>query len=217
MTLQGALIELFELDMAAQGGEVIRWHNGSNEFGGDILWRGITYTRIPIEATGFDLTGTGKLPRPTLRLANVSQLVGNLARQNGDLLGCKVTRRRTFAKYLDAGNFEHGNLDADPYVEFPQDIFYVNRKSSEDKNTVVWELVSALDLQGVTIPKRQIMANSCPWVFPSTDKHPECPYIGPLLTCDHTWKGLNGCKSHFPEDAKSYPFGGFPGATLGRM
>lgn len=215
-TLHGALIQLFELDLSVQGGGHIYWHNGSNEFGTDVVWNAKTYARTPIEASGFDVSGTGKLPRPTLKVANVSQLVGNMARQFNDILGCKVIRRRTFAKYLDAVNFVSGNPTADPYAEFPPDVFYVNRKSQEDKELVIWELVSALDLQGVSIPKRQIVANNCSWVFPPSAKHPECPYSGGLTTCDHTLYGINGCKVHFPGTTVGYPFGGFPGATIGR-
>jgi lambda family phage minor tail protein L len=215
-TLHGALIELFELDLSVQGGGYFRWHNGSNEFGTDVIWNGLAYSRLPVEASGFDISGAGKLPRPTLRVGNVNQMVGNLARQFNDILGCKVIRRRTFAKYLDAANFVNGNPTADPYAEFPIDVFYVNRKSQEDKEMIVWELVSALDLQGVSIPKRQIIANNCPWVFPPSSKHPECPYTGGLTTCDHTLYGSNGCKVHFPGTDVSYPFGGFPGATIGR-
>lgn len=215
-TLQGALIEMFELDMSSQGGAIVRWHNGSNEFGGNITWQGITYERMPVKAEGFDISGSGKLPRPTLTVANVNQVVGNLIRSHGDILGCKLIRHRTFAKYLDSGNFVAGNPLADPYAEFPVDVFYVNRKSAEDKHQIVWELVSSLDLQGVLLPKRQIIANNCQYVFPPTAKHPECPYQGVLSSCDHTLMGGNGCKVHFPGTDVAYPFGGFPGATIGR-
>jgi phage-related protein len=73
-------------------------------------------------------------------------------------------------------------------------------------------------MQGVMLPRRQIIANNCSFTFPPTNKHPECPYAGALTTCDKTLDGQNGCKVHFPEVSVSievsYPFGGFPGATI---
>lgn len=215
-TLHGALIELFEIDLSNQGGSIIRWHNGSNEFGGDVIFGGVEYNRIPIEAKGFDVSGQGKLPRPSLRIANVNQVIGGISRAYGELIGCKVTRRRVFAKYLDAVNFTNGNPSADPEAEFPPDIFYVDRKTSEDKFEIQWELASAMDLEGVQLPRRQIIANVCPWVFPPTVAHPECPYAGILTTCDHTLHGPNGCEVHFGDEAE-LPFGGFPGAGLGYL
>ena len=73
------------------------------------------------------------------------------------LVGAKLTRTRTFAKYLDCQNFysDCSNLitgtgsellsntapapegfDPDPNAYFPPDIYYIDRKSGENKNTV---------------------------------------------------------------------------------
>jgi phage-related protein len=101
----GNLVELFELDATAIGGSVVRFHNGSNGLRSNVVWQGNTYSAFPIEATGFEFNGRGQLPRPKVKIANVTGLVGVLTRDYGDLLGAKLTRRRTLAKYLDAVNF----------------------------------------------------------------------------------------------------------------
>lgn len=203
--LHGAMIELFEIEV---DGGTYRFSNNTNESGGDIVWQGQTYSRMPIEASGFEFSGQGKLPRPTLRIANVDQVIGGITRTYGDLLGCKVIRRRTFAKFLDAVNFTGGNTTADPTAELPQDIYYVERKVSENKLQIEWELAAAVDLQGVQLPGRQIIANLCPWTFKGT----ECGYTGGTTTCSKT---LQACETIWGAGAV-LPFGGFPSAGLRR-
>jgi phage-related protein len=101
----GKLIDLFVMDATSLGGDVIRWHGGVNPLGTEVVWQGNVYTRYPIEASGFERSNQGALPRPTLKAGNVTGLLGAYARSLDDLVGAKVTRKRTFAKYLDAINF----------------------------------------------------------------------------------------------------------------
>ena len=42
----------------------------------------------------------------------------------------------------------------DPTAEFPQEIYFLDRKVSENRDIVQWEAVSALDLVNVKLPKR---------------------------------------------------------------
>ena len=42
----------------------------------------------------------------------------------------------------------------DPTAEFPQEIYFLDRKVAENRNVVTWELQSALDLVNVKLPKR---------------------------------------------------------------
>jgi len=82
-----------------------------------------------------------------------------------DLSGAKVTRRRTFAKYIDARNFP-GNtapdgFAPDPNLQFIPDVFYIDRKSNESKSVIEFELVSLLDFEGVKLPNRVIFAKRC--------------------------------------------------------
>jgi phage-related protein len=427
----GELVDLFELDCSGIGGSILRFHSGVNELGQDIVWQGNTYSRFPIEVEGFQKTGKGSLPRPMIRVANVTNMVSALILELDDLVGAKLTRHRTFAKYLDRENyngwigyglqtnrtnyatmgspvsmqiyggitleafviatdladaynfvagkyngtdyggfelyvtstgaveffvrgigsvdsvqssgtitpgtsyhiagtyndaentlrvfingehtiksstisldgtsaefrvgkrsdasyewnglvdnvrlynrrvgrtemqqhmirnytdntnlvgswsFEQDLLDdtsnnndgtasipaptyrywvdtnptADPNIEFPLEVYYIDRKSAENKVFCEFELVSSLDLQGVKIPRRQVIANCCSWIYRST----ECGYTGgPVATImdvltgdpalDQCSRRLTGCKLRYGTYAE-LPFGGFPAAGLTR-
>jgi lambda family phage minor tail protein L len=139
-------------------------------------------------------------------------------RENDDLVGCKVIRKQTFAKYLDAENFTGGvNPTADPNQHFPDDIWFIEQKLSENKYIVEWELASVFDLQGVMLPHRQIIQDSCPWKY----RGAECGYTGTSYfdlndqpttqSNDFCAKHLSSCKLRFGN--QPLPFGGFPGAV----
>jgi lambda family phage minor tail protein L len=181
-----AIIELFELRLVAAlhgSADVYRFHagvNGKND-GGNVVWAGQTFTAFPVECDGFEYSGNGQLPRPKLRVANVLStittvlLAVNAITPGNDLIGAKVIRRRTLARYLDAVNFP-GNVNPygtpDPTAEFPQEIYYISRKVTENRDVVEFELAAAFDLQGVRAPKRQCIANVCQWTYKSA----ECGY-----------------------------------------
>ena len=163
----GAVIELFtlQLDATLHGSNTIyRFHNGANlNANGEVVWAGNTYLRFPIECTGFEFTGTGTLPRPTISVSNIFGTITaimqdvNQTTVGNDLNGAKLTRIRTLARFLDAVNFE-GNTNPygtpDPTAEFPQEIYFLDRKISENRDAVQWEAISALDLVNVKLPKR---------------------------------------------------------------
>ena len=150
-----AIIELFEIHLvtAIHGANtVFRFHAGTNEVNnGNIVWAGNTYIAFPVEATGFDYNGNGQLPRPTLRVSNILRyvtsilLVVNETSAGNDLNGAKFIRIRTLARYLDAANFTGGNAGADPTAEFPREIYYLDRKVTESRDLVEWELAAAVD------------------------------------------------------------------------
>ena len=219
----GALIELFILDATALGGDVTRLHAGTNELRASVVWQGATYAPFPIEASGFELSGRGALPQPKVRVANVTGLITALCMELNDLVGAKFTRKRTLVKYLDAVNFTGGvNPTADATQEFPDEIWYVNRKAEENKVFVEFDLAAAFDVQGVKLPRRQVIANVCSWLY----RGPECGYAGgavadindvatTVLANDQCGKRLASCKLRFGEFAE-LPYGGFPGAGLVR-
>tara|TARA_R100000353_G_scaffold26949_1_gene22737 strand:- start:117 stop:692 length:576 start_codon:yes stop_codon:yes gene_type:complete len=163
----GAVIELFtlQLDATLHGSTTIyRFHNGANlNANGEVVWAGNTYLRFPIECAGFEFTGTGTLPRPTISVSNIfgtlTAIMQNVNQTTvgNDLNGAKLTRIRTLARFLDAVNFE-GNTNPygtpDPTAEFPQEIYFLDRKVSENRDVVQWEAISALDLVNVKLPKR---------------------------------------------------------------
>lgn len=167
---------------------ILRFHNNIKVFNSFIIWQGYEYYPAPIIAEGFEATTKGTLPRPTLSLASQSQtgidqlaLLRNEIRKFGDIIGAKVTRRRTFAKYLDRRNFvgagagatfkNIGNIpipqgyEPDPYAELPKDVYFIERKDTENKSILSYELSSVLDLEGTKLPKRMIVADKCVWQY----------------------------------------------------
>ena len=168
-----AIIELFTLQLstALHGANTIyRFHAGSSlNANGQIVWDGNAYLRFPIEATGFAFQ-KGQLPRPKITISNATGLISaillsvNETTTGNDLTGATVTRIRTLAKFLDAVNFADGtNATADPTAEFPQEVYAVDRKSTETREVVEFELAAPTDLAGVRIPKRQCTRS----IFPS--------------------------------------------------
>lgn len=215
----GSIIDLYELDATnITGGSLFRWADEVNELGNDIIWQGNTYTRFPIEVNGFSRSGTGTQPRPTIRTSNVAGLIGAQVRDFADLIGAKFTRRRTFIRYLDAANFAAGNPSADPAVEMPDEIWFIDRKSAENGIFIEFELASAMDLTNARIPKRQVTQKVCAWQYRST----ECGYAGAAVAdimdipttdidkdvCGHR---TASCKLRFGE-LSPLPFGGFEGS-----
>jgi lambda family phage minor tail protein L len=205
-----SIIELFELELnTAQHGtnDIYRFHAGTSlNNDGEVVWNGNNYLRFPVEADGFEYSGNGQLPRPKIRVSNIlSTITALLLTLPDGLEGAKFTRIRTLARYIDAVNFPGGvsPYSPDPTAEFPREIYYVDRKTIENRDVVEFELAAAFDLAGVSAPKRQCIANICQWIYKST----ECGYSGALPTCDKT---LDACKAHFGTYAE-LPFGSFPG------
>lgn len=221
----GALVELFELDATALGGEVVRFHAGTNALQQAVVWQGATYPPYPVQATGFEWNGQGTLPRPKLTVANVTGLITGLVLTYDDLLGAKVTRRRTLAQYLDAVNFPGGvNPSADPEQALPDEIWFINQKTQETKSAVAFELTASFDVAGVQLPKRQFVQNTCPWKYLGAEcSWVRSPTAGPFYdrndhpvasaAQDVCGKRLSSCKVRFGAHAR-LPYGGFPSAGI---
>ena len=209
---------------------VIRFTSECLEDGSPIVFGGFTYTQYPIEAEGFERGSEGTMPTPTLRVSNVLGGISSIVQDYNDLVGATVRRIRTFRKFLD------DQPTADPDSYFPIDEFVVNRKTSQNKVFVEWELRSVLDLEGKYIPKRVCLRNICTHRYrlwrvnrdlPEGGQFDyscaECPYTGTtyfkkngektnLPEEDMCGKRLSDCKNRFGANAE-LPFGGFPGMT----
>ena len=163
----GAIVELFTLtlDSTLHGASTVyRFHNGANlNSNGKVVWNGNEYERFPIQCEGFEFTGRGTLPRPTISISNILGTITAIMQNvnettiGNDLNGTKLVRIRTLVRFLDAVNFP-GNTNPhgtpDPTAEFPQEIYFLDRKVSENRGVVQWEAISALDLVNVKLPKR---------------------------------------------------------------
>jgi len=178
-----SIIELFKLELK-EGlnfptgnptgvGTSYNFHGGSNlDANGEIVWNGESYLRFPVEATGFQYQ-KDQLPRPTLTISNMGtpsiSTILRLANQftvGNDLTGAKVTRIRTMVKFIDTDNFSGGINPfgtPDPNAEFPREIYYIDRKSAENREVVQFELAAVFDLAGIRAPKRQCTRD----LFPS--------------------------------------------------
>ena len=160
-----AIIELYEiaLDSTLHGStDILRFHNGTSLVrNGDIKFASNTYTKFPIECKGFEYTAKGQFPRPTITVSNASGFItATLLGITGiakDLVGAKFTRIRTLAKFIDDDNFPSGTNPSgavNTSTKFPDEIYFIDRKMTENREVIQWEAASALDLTNVKIPKR---------------------------------------------------------------
>jgi phage-related protein len=235
-----------ELNVTQHGvAETYYFHAGTNlSDNGDMIWAGQSYMALPIEVEGFEYSGQGTLPRPKLRISNLmSTITALILTLPEGLEGAKLTRIRTLARFIDSANFPAGTDylltedsfalmyedstfifqevvnpfgTPDPTAEFPREIYFVDRKSAENRDVVEFELASAFDMAGIRAPKRQCITR-CQWVYRSA----ECSYSGTNYfngsdvavgnaNQDVCGKRVDSCKARFGQNAE-LPHGGFVG------
>jgi lambda family phage minor tail protein L len=174
---------------------------------------------LPVEFDGLEMSSTGQLARPKIRVGNVNKDFLALIRTSNQLLGSTVKRRRTFAKYLDNGT------DPSSDAIFPEDIYVIERLTKMDKSMIEWELKAEIDLENVFLPKRQVL-DLCSHIYRSWNEtafdytNATCPYTGTnyfdledticLNSEDICSKKLNACQLRFGTNAQ-LPYRGFPG------
>ena len=166
-----AIVEMFDFDLQPITGDIDDIFYFTNQLKPDntkIQWKGNIYEPLPIISAGYEKNTTGQIAQPSLTVANVLGTFTEAVESLEDLVGTKIVRRRTLGKYLD------GESNADPSQEFPIDIFYIERKASENVLSITWQLTSVLDLEGLRIPRRIVTQNYCQWKYRSS----ECSYIG---------------------------------------
>jgi lambda family phage minor tail protein L len=215
-----AMVEMFIYDDTNIGGlNVVRWHPGTTVLEDPITWQGQTYQPMPIDVTGFSTSASGSLPRPQLKASNITGALGGYLRSMQGAVGAKITRRRTLARYLDAVNFPLGNPNADASAFFPDEIYYLSRKTNENPIWIEYELAASFDVAGVQLPRRQVIATTCEWVYRSA----ECGYAGPPVqdingnptsnpALDRCRKTLDACKARFGSNPLNTS--AFPGSLL---
>ena len=188
------IVELFKLELNTTMHGVSQtyyFHNGTNQNeGNNVIFNNIEYIRMPIEADGFEYNGK-QTPRPTLKISNILGTITTiLLTLPQGLEGAKVTRVRTLQRYIDNANFTGGEIllengsnlllengsaidmetginpfgTPDPTATFDEQIFLIDRKSSENRMEVVFELAASSDVHGVRLPKRQVLPDDFPGV-----------------------------------------------------
>jgi lambda family phage minor tail protein L len=144
--------------------------NGTNP----IVWQGNSYQPLPVKMDGFEQKSDGRLPRPTMTIANPEGIFSKIVHSNKDFSNCKVTRKRTYARFLDDENFQNRNLnaagqnpfgEADPNSHLPDDVYFINKKSQENRKYIQFELVSSLELENSPVPARVVLSSYCNWTY----------------------------------------------------
>lgn len=170
-----AVVKLFELDLGnipsaftGIAGPIIRWH--AMERGGTVIFNGNQYDPWPVNAEGFEYNTKGPLPRPSLSVSNIGSIVSAICREYQDCVGAILRMRQTYAAYLTtpAGS-EPANKEFLPMV------FVVQRKVAETNTLCAFDLSAPFDSEGILLPRRQVLATACSWIYRS----PECSYGAP--------------------------------------
>ena len=189
-----SIVELFQLELitAIHGSNTkYYFHNGTNTNGNNnLIFNNIEYTKMPIEADGFEFNGK-QTPRPRLRISNIlGTFTTILLTLPQGLEGAQVTRIRTLARYVDNANFTGGQIllengsnllledgfaidmdqginpfgTPDPTATFDEQIFIIDRKSTENRDIIEFELAATYDIDGVRLPKRQVLPEDFPGI-----------------------------------------------------
>lgn len=221
-----AIVSLFTLDATRIGVGILRFTEGA-QTGASVTYAGNLYNAVDVMFRGLDYSGSGAPSRPTISISMTNPVVQAIFNSAGDLNGCKLMRIRTFARFLD------GQPDADPMAFYGPDIFEIDRKVADNNTEITWELASSFDQEGVMLPRRVMVRDTCLWRYRSYDaaigqfdySKAQCPYAGsqyfdandnPVTdpAQDRPSRRLSCCKKRFGENAP-LPFGGFPG--IGRI
>ena len=164
---------------------ILRIYNDYNLFKitpnsyGRVKWQDNFYYPFPIFTEGFEYSSAGTLPTPKFSISNLSPDYSNNSFYNyirmqmqslGDIVGAKFTRIKTFLKYLDGSNFSQGynpfTTNTGIYeMELPKDIYYIDRKTIENKSVVEYQLNTILDVENIVLPGRTILGKKCPFQY----------------------------------------------------
>ena len=217
LTPNSELVDLYTLDATSLGGSIYRFTPMTND-GSSVYFGGIEYSQLPVEFEGWEIPGDGRMPRPKMRVANVNLTFVAFVNSYRDGIGAKVTRMRTFKKYID------GEAGADSSAEFPRDIFYIEQKTTQNKHFIEWELISPFDIGNRQLPKNQVIPY-CQHRYRIYDgglvyTYATCPYTGSnyfkrdgavaTISTDVCGKKLSDCQLRYPNKSDILPFKGFP-------
>jgi lambda family phage minor tail protein L len=145
-------VELFTIDITNLGVNQVWYFTPNVGAGGSaIIWKGKTYTPFPIAMGGTTANGDGSQSKPQVTVSMVVPTLLPYIVALGDLIGGKLTRYRTFAKFLDNGS----NPDSTAY--FPFDYFIIDQKLSHTKDAITWSMSSPIDRFGMRLPRRQVL------------------------------------------------------------
>lgn len=214
-----SIIEMFEVDTGKQ--LILLCNEGTVSLGNK------TYLAFPIASTGFEYDGKGSMPRPRISIASDPSVISLIDNPSG-FVGAKFTRIRTFRKFLNDGTSPDAN------AIFPKDEYIIDKKVAHTSSHLEFELCAVIDQEGKRIPARQIIRDTCPFVYRRYNSttgdfdytsNMQCPYTGTdyytkngtptIKQNDKCGKRISDCQLRYATDEKGIPFGGFPG--VGRI
>jgi len=175
-----AILELYKLypDTVNSPSVFLSFHGGS-VFGGNVVWQGVQYIPIPVEAEGFGVFGDGTLPRPKIKVSNNEKIVTYFLGKYKDFKNAKVYRKKVFVKHLDDANFDGNNPFglANSDSEISEEKYLIGQKVQENKSFVEFELNLPLDLDNFDVNHRTVNAKYCYWQYRGLG----CQYSGPPI------------------------------------
>lgn len=225
----GAVVILWQIDLSVYDLSPIYLTSGySKENSQAIIYDGITYAAFEIEAEGFEVSGAGSLPSPTLTITNPGDTITGMLVTNNDLLGATVTRIKTYETFLDTPV----GATPDPTASHPPDVYVIDEKTYDEGEKVTWNLKSATDQEDVELPAGTVIRDYCPLAYRVWDgvafdyTNATCDYDGTnyfdrqdgvvTAAADSCGKKLSSCKLRFGATAP-LTFGGMPGVDKLRL
>lgn len=182
------LVDLFELDTTniddnrlPESMQVMMFHNFVSEGYYPIYFNGRKYSPAPIEFKGAEMKSDGTtLPRPRATIGNADGAVSYYISKADGLVGAKLTRKRTFARFLDGDTWglasnqnPFGTPDGESFIS--EDVYYVDKVLNENKQFVEFELASILELYKLKLPRRRMFAINCGFDYRNSSG---CYYTG---------------------------------------
>ncbi len=167
------VLDLYVLEFGDSNSQRAYFHPGVDGSLGEVSFRDFDgnynlrdYTPLPMQMRGVEVTGDGAPARPTLTVANV---LTNFRTELGDvkaddIVGARLTRRRTLEKYLNTGAYQ-----SHPPTEFPRETYVIDRIKDENSLSITYELASPFDLSNIQLPRRIVVGKYCSWVYRGLD------------------------------------------------
>lgn len=165
--VDSALVELYELEIEGSTLYYTNYPENVKFYKLDGNYTIVEYVSFPMSFSGYEQKSDGPYSRPTIAFANVlTTFKSAIGASNDVLIGKKLTRRKTLQKHLATGTVGQtfGTHGVTP-VEQQKQVFFIDRIERESAIEVVFELTSGFDLQGITVPNRYILANTCTWLY----------------------------------------------------
>lgn len=218
------LIELFEIDLTSVGVGILGITNSYNEDGSPLLYNGRQYFSMPVKIDDIEYKGDGSIAITTLTLSTMNAVTASMIINNDNLVGCTVTRIKTFEKFLDNGS------EPDPASRFQNEIYKINRRKTLNQYTAQFELTNIGDVENKFLPRNQVIKTYCPYIYRRyiggkfvIDKHYPCPYMANAYfdednkpceaSKDKCSKQVEGCQARYGDSV--LPFQGFPSIPKG--